>query len=51
MLITGGFFITFKRQREQKHISSITTGSLFYGKHKNVLLHGFIKVKFTYSFF
>ena len=31
MLIIGGFFVTFKHQREQKHISSMTTGSLFYG--------------------
>ena len=51
MLIIGGFFVTFKRQREQKHISSMTTGSLFYGKQKNVLLLCCIKVKFKYLFF
>ena len=53
MLIIGGFFIHFF-QREQKNISSmtrLTTGSLFFGKQKNVVLHGLINAKFKYFFF
>ena len=46
MLIIGGFFINFKRQREQKQVNS-----LFYRKKKSrVPLHGCIKLKF-YRFF
>ena len=44
MLIIGGFFINFKRQREQKQVNS-----LFYRK-KNVSLHGRIMVKFECFF-